>query len=270
MSIVIILLIVVFVFCPGKSTKKQIASLKNRWYAHRGLHTPDKMIPENSMKAFKRAAAMGYGIELDVQLSKDERVVVFHDAELKRMTGVCKRVEQCTWNELNTLRLCETEERIPLFEEVLTAIGGKVPIIVELKRGKRNRVLCEKVAMHLKNYKGSICVESFDPRIVGWFWKNEPHILRGQLTQSYQQYKKDGVNAVGAFLLSRCFCNFIARPQFIAWGRGKKNIVIKVMEQVGGLKVFWTAQDEDSHTTLKQQYDAIIFEYCEPKFPIKP
>lgn len=266
MSIIIVLLLAGFVFYPGKSTNEQIAPLKNRWYAHRGLHTPDKTIPENSMKAFKRAVAMGYGIELDVQLSKDEQVIVFHDAELKRMTGVCKKVEQCTWNEMSAFRLCKTEEKIPLFEEVLAEIDGRVPIIVELKRGKRNTILCEKVAMHLKNYNGSICVESFDPRIVRWFRKNEPHILRGQLTQSYQQYKKDGVNAIGAFLLSRCFGNFIARPQFVAWGQGRKNIMVKAIERAGGLKVFWTAQDAESHAALKEQYDAIIFEYSEPQF----
>ena len=56
-------------------------------YSHRGLFTLDGSIPENSLEAFQNSINHGYGIELDVQLSKDGEVYVFHDDDLKRLFG---------------------------------------------------------------------------------------------------------------------------------------------------------------------------------------
>lgn len=134
----------IYLIAPGKIRKKQKSPFQNRNFAHRGLHKRDKSVPENSLAAFERAASYGYGIELDVQLSKDGQVVVFHDDTLNRVCGVDARVDSKTLAELQQLSLCGTDETIPLFSDVLKTVRGRGALIVELKNGKRNKELCEK------------------------------------------------------------------------------------------------------------------------------
>ena len=107
----------VLLVAPGSATKRQKAPFLGRSFAHRGLHSEDKSVPENSLEAFRLAAAAGYGVELDVQLTKDGQVVVFHDDTLDRVCGVPGRVDEKSYNELKLLRLCGTEQRIPLLTE---------------------------------------------------------------------------------------------------------------------------------------------------------
>ncbi|MBR6381045.1 MAG: glycerophosphodiester phosphodiesterase, partial [Lachnospiraceae bacterium] len=142
--ILVLLLVFVYLLFPGHASRKKRAPFWGRNFAHRGLFLKDQSVPENSLEAFRRAVAGGYGMELDVQLSKDGQVVVFHDDTLERVCGVKKRVDALTFAELRELRLYSTEEQIPLFSEVLETVGGKTPLIVELKNGPRNRELCEK------------------------------------------------------------------------------------------------------------------------------
>ena len=82
-----------FLIAPGAATRRQKAPFYGLNFAHRGLHSRDKAVPENSLEAFRLAAEAGYGIELDVQLSKDGQVVVFHDNTLDRVCGVHGRVQ---------------------------------------------------------------------------------------------------------------------------------------------------------------------------------
>ena len=100
-------------------------------YAHRGLW--NEQIPENSLSAFARAVEAGYGIELDLRRTRDGRIVVFHDENLLRMCGVDARVRDLSLDELRQLRLKGSNETIPTFSEVLRLIGGRVPLMIEIK-----------------------------------------------------------------------------------------------------------------------------------------
>ena len=139
---------------------------------------------------FRKAVEAGCdGIELDVQLSSDGQVVVFHDDTLDRVCGVHGNVIDYSLADLRRMKLLDTEETIPLFTEVLDALSqGAGPVIVELKSGKRNGELCEKTRELLRAYPGVYCVESFDPGIVNWFRKNAPEIIRGQLAMPAEYY----------------------------------------------------------------------------------
>ncbi len=256
----VLLLAVLFVIRPGRPNPVQEAKFRGRNFAHRGLHTKDRSVPENSLAAFAAAADAGYGIELDVQFSKEGKVVVFHDDTLDRVTGVHGRVDSFSLEELKAMRLCGTDETIPLFEEVLKLVNGRVPLIVELKTGPRNRELCEKTWAYLKEYSGDYCIESFDPRIVSWFRKNAPGVLRGQLASGYREYNGHKM----AFPASRLLGNVIARPQFIAWGPAKKNGMVKLCEAFGPLKIRWTARDPRQAPALEEEFDAVIFEHYTP------
>ncbi len=243
---------------PGKPSEAGRRMVTGCNFAHRGLHSRDGAVPENSLPAFAAATDAGYGSELDVQLSRDGQVVVFHDDDLPRMTGAEGRVDSRTLAELQALRLGNTQETIPLFTEVLRVVAGRQPLIVELKSGPAWAELCEKTLAILRAYDGPYCVESFDPRIVAWFRRNAPDILRGQLLNPAREYSCCHLRA---FFLSRGLCNLIARPHFMAWGGGAPNLSVRLCRALGAVGVFWTARPGFAN---KDKWDAVIFEYYTP------
>lgn len=253
----------VYLSAPGRSAKEQRAVFSGRNIAHRGLHEKDKSVPENSLAAFARAAENGYGMELDVQLSKDGEVVVFHDDTLDRVCGVHSRVDAKTLAELKELPLCGTNERIPLFTEMLELVDGRTPLIVELKTGPRNRELCEKTLEILRSYKGEYCIESFDPFIVAWFRFHAPEILRGQLAAGADDYKN--MPKAEVFALSNCLLNFISRPQFIAYQLVRRPLTVRLSELLGAMRVCWTSHDPKD----QKGQDTVIFEFYRPGIRFK-
>ena len=253
-----------FLIAPGGATRRQKAPFLGVNFAHRGLHRRDKTVPENSLPAFERAAREGYGVELDVQLSKDGQVVVFHDDTLDRVCGVHGRVDAFDYSELKEMRLCGTEETIPLFTEVLAVIRGRGPLLVELKNGPRNRELCEKTYAILSDYRGDVCIESFNPLIVAWFRLHARDLLRGQLAQPLRFYKGETSLATG-FLLSHGLMNFLARPQFIAYKIGYRPPTIRLAAALGALRFGWTSHEPRN----EKGRDAVIFEFYKPRVKYK-
>lgn len=253
-----------FVIAPGASGKRQRAPFMGKNIAHRGLHSRDKSVPENSLSAFRAAAEAGYAIELDVQLSKDGEVVVFHDDTLDRVCSVHARVDELTLAELKALRLCGTEETIPLFTEVLSAVRGRSAIVCELKDGKRNRELCRKTYDIISSYDGDICIESFNPMIVGWFRVHASDLLRGQLAAPMREYPSTMSRPV-VFALSHALFNFIARPQFIAYKIGFRPVTVRLSEFLGAMRVGWTSHEPRN----EKGRDAVIFEFYKPKLKFK-
>lgn len=244
-----------FLIAPEKAPNEKKALFAGRNYAHRGLHNKDGNAPENSLPAFAAAAALGYGVELDVHITADDRIVVFHDDTLERMCGANYSIEELTYNELCKYRLAESDCKIPLLTEVMDVLNG-VPIILELKRGKRNRRLCELTLDLIDSYNGQICVESFDPTIVRWFKKHAPDILRGQLSAK----ELEGQSKPTQFILSRLLTNFLGRPNFVAYKIGKKPLSVRICEKMGAMKVAWTSHDYES----EKNNDAVIFEHYLP------
>lgn len=254
----------VFLVAPGRASKKDKKPFMYKNFAHRGLHKKDKTVPENSLAAFERASAYGYGMELDVQLSKDGQVVVFHDDTLNRVCGIDSRVDEKTYDELRQMSLCGSTQTIPLFSEVLKTVRGRGPLIVELKNGKRNEELCEKTYALLSKYSGEYCIESFNPFIVRWFKKNAPEVIRGQLANPPKDYNGE-VGPLTAVILGNLLLNFLSRPQFIAYKITPKPFTVKLCEALGAMKVAWTSHD----WVNEKFYDAVIFEFYKPKLKYK-
>ena len=243
-----------------KVSEEAYAPFQNRFVAHRGLHSGDGAVPENSLAAFDAAGARGYGVELDVTLSKDGEVVVFHDDNLKRVCGVDAFIGDLTLEELQSQSLLGSDQTIPLFTEVLDVYAGRGPMIVELKitRG-RNDELCEKTLAILEEYQGDYCVESFSPMIVAWFRENAPEIVRGQLACKPKDYGK-AVAPWKALALSMCLFNVKSRPHFIAYDLVERPLTVRFAELLGVKKVCWTSRKiEDS-----VGQDTVIFEGYEP------
>lgn len=257
--------IATFMVAPGSADRKTRAAFEGRNYAHRGLHKIDKSIPENSLPAFDAAAKIGYGVELDVHITADGQLVVFHDDTADRVCGVEGRIEDMTWAEISRLRLCGTEYGVPLLSDVLRVIDNRCPMIVELKRGRRNRELCRRTYEMLKAYGGRFCVESFDPTIVMWFRFHAPKVLRGQLASSPAEMIKS-TGWLNAFAVGNLLTNFLARPHFIAYGlEGRKPITVKWCEFLGAMKVAWTSREWKN----EERNDAVIFQFYRPRVKYK-
>ena len=210
-------------------------------YAHRGLHDKNTgEFPENSLAAFKRACDEGYGIELDVQLSHDGEVMVFHDYSLLRMTKCDKKVSDLTRDELCELSLADTNEKIPTFSEVLSLVDGKVPLLVELKGENFDTSLCPKVAELLKDYKGEYCIESFNPLLIKEMKKYLPDVYCGLLYTNVCRDKKK-YSALN-IALSLMALNFLCYPDFIAYNYCDRNsLPVRIATRLYRAKKFtWT------------------------------
>lgn len=227
------------------------------YYAHRGLYTADQSIPENSLAAFEKAVEAGYGIELDLQLSKDGIIYVFHDDNLKRLCGLDTAISLCTSDEINRIALFNTT--IPTFDSVLEQVNGKVPLIVELKSTSQNIALCEAAYARLSEYSGQFCIESFDPRIVHWFRRHAPEIVRGQLLQKSKRYSS---KALG-YALNSPLVNAWTKPHFIALMNetGYCPLFVRIFKKLGGFVVLWTVHKKDRLTI---EDASVIFEFYRP------
>ena len=227
-------------------------------YAHRGLH--GNGVPENSLEAFELACRAGHGIELDVQLSKDGEVMVFHDYTLIRMTGVDKKLCELDARELCSLSLAHTEQKIPTFREVLELINGRVPILVELKGESFDTSLCPKVAQMLKEYKGKYCIESFNPLMVKQMRQLMPSVFCGLLyTNAVKEKKKASVINVAVTLMA---LNFLCKPNFIAFDeKYRGSFFIKVTTRFYNTPKFvWTVRSLESLDMAHRLGECPIFE----------
>lgn len=255
------ILVAVFVFlsAPGRAGKDAFGAFAGRSFAHRGLHSKDKTVPENSLAAFAAAKSAGYGIELDIQLTKDGQVVVFHDDELERVCGVPGRVDSYTYEELCDFAIEGTSERIPLFTEVLSLVDGAVPLIVELKMGPQNEKLCRLAYEILSGYSGAFCIESFDPRIVGWFKKEAKGFIRGQLSAPPDVLE----NGISGRIVSWGLSHFLGRPQFIAYQAARLPLPV-IFARHFAFRVVWTLTPEHDVDAWLKKNDAAIFEHYDP------
>ena len=263
--VVVSVLLALYLWCiMPRFQKRSMGEFLDWNYAHRGFHDNKTDAPENSLKAMKLAVENGYGIELDVQLTKDEKVVVFHDATLKRVCGVDAKVNSMTYEELQKLRLFNSEETIPLFSEVLKVIDGKVPLIMEVKMVNAKTRVCELADKELEGYHGVYCMESFHPFAVRWFRKNRPEVIRGQLAANFRKEgKKEGISD---WMVHMLLVNVLGRPDFVAYShKSAGNFSRKVTRLLGATAVAWTIRSQKELDMHKKHFDLFIFEGFQPK-----
>ena len=202
-----------FMMTPALSKNANMEAIGRLDIAHRGLYDNEAGIPENSLAAFSRAIEHGFAIEMDVQVTADDRLVVFHDAQTERMTGVVGRIKNMTLEEIEKLRLLGTEEHIPTFEEFLALVDGRVPLCIEFKGDTGNgRHLAKCCCEVLDRYKGPFYMESFYPGCLIWVRHHRPDMGRGQLATAH------GLHFAPAdFFLRNLLFNFLTKPHFIAY-----------------------------------------------------
>ena len=237
--------------------RKNLTFLLNNIIAHRGYHKKELGIPENSIPAFIRAIENNYIIELDVHVLKDNNIIVFHDDNLKRMTGIDKNIKELTYDELKNVKLYNTNYTIPLLSEVLSIVDGKVPILIELKYDVRNHRLEDNLMKILKEYNGEYAVQSFDPFILSYFKRKYPNIIRGQLSYDFNNKK---MNYFKKYILSHMKLNFISKPDFISYGVNSP-LIYKLKRNK--IVLGWVIRNKNDYVKLKKYCDNFICENIE-------
>jgi glycerophosphoryl diester phosphodiesterase len=233
-------------------------------YAHRGLHSEG--VPENSLAAFAAAVKGGYAIELDVRLSKDGVLVVFHDDTLTRMSGIDAKVCEYTAEELSKIPLLETEECVPTFDEVLTLVDGRVPLLVEIKEDGGDDKVSIAAANRLKTYTGPFVVESFNPLSVGRAKKILKDKYCGLLCHNYTKYEAYGKMLYR--LLEHFLLNVTCRPDFIAYNHNHAaHRGFKLMKNFYHTVNFaWTVKSAEEEKRARENgFDTVIFEQYIPE-----
>jgi glycerophosphoryl diester phosphodiesterase len=214
------------------------------------------------MAAFEAAAQAGYPIELDVHATRDGRVIVFHDDDLERMTGVAGRIHDRTLAELHGSRLCDSDERIPSLDAVLTAVAGRVPILVDLKNDGRPGRLEHAVAAALRGYAGEVAVQSFNPLTLAWFRLHAPALARGLLASDFEgvslpRYKK--------FLLRRLLLAPLSGPHYVGYDlRSLPHWAPRLARRLGVPLLAWTIRNADELRRAQELADNVIFEGVRP------
>lgn len=263
----VLFILYLLMIMPRVSGKPDMTLFKKWLYAHRGLHDNKTEAPENSLRAFSRAVEAGYGIELDVQMTKDRVPVVFHDFTLKRICHREGRVSDYTYQELQAFRLCGSDQRIPRFEDVLKLVDGRVPLIVELKIEKLlNTSVCSAGDRLLARYKGMYCIESFHPLAVFWYRRHRKGVVRGQLSDAFLHQREKFKNPF-CFFLEYLLFNWLAKPDFIAYNHKYPKALSRRFCRglFGNTAAAWTIKSQEQLKAARKNFDIFIFDSFIPE-----
>ena len=262
-GICLILAVAWAVLLRARRGTESMAALRKFRYAHRGLYDKAAGIPENSMEAFSHAVARGFGAELDVHLLRDGTLAVFHDSDVKRMTGREGYLEDLSADELKNYPLDGTRETIPQFKDVLALFEGTgLPLIVEVKSFRDNFAeLTERTMAELDRFTVEYCVESFDPRCVVWLKKHRPEVIRGQLSCDFLK-DRGNLSLPMAFATTNLLGNIMAQPDFVAYKfEDKKNWAPRLCRKLYGAQgVYWTIRSKEDLETAEREGAIAIFE----------
>ncbi len=245
----------------------------SRPIAHRALHDMSQGRPENSRAAIRAAIAAGYGIEIDLQLSRDGRAMVFHDDTLDRLTAETGPVRGRSAEELGRIALAGTDEGIPSFVEVLALVDGRVPLLVELKNqhgkpGDTDGVLEGAVARDLAGYSGPLALMSFNPRMVRRLAELAPDWPRGLVTCAYgAEDWPDLAEPVRAHLraipdFAPAGCSFISHE-----ASDLRRPRVAELKAQGAKVLCWTIRSPQAEDEARKVADNITFEGYAPAPP---
>ena len=227
-------------------------------YAHRGLFD-NKRIVENTINAFKKALIENINIELDIRVTKDRKLVVFHDKNIKRLTGINSKISDLTYKELKNIKLLDTNDTVPLLVDVLSLVKGRVSLLIEIKQSLSNRVLKDLDRL-LLDYNGKVLLQSFNPFMLrklslSSLNRYDSGIL---LTNDYNGFKRSLYDVFTyKYLIKQKYISFISSP---------KELVLKV-KNISNKELFiWTIKTKEEFIEYKKYSNNLI---CNQKGIVK-
>jgi glycerophosphoryl diester phosphodiesterase len=239
--------------------------LFERPIAHRGLHDANAGIIENSKSAVLRAIELGYGFEVDVQMSADGEAMVFHDEKLDRLTHEKGLVKDRSSAELEQIALKNSAhgDRIWTLTELLELLGGRTAAVIEIKtHWDHDLRLAKRAAEIMSRYRGPLAAKSFDPELVAAFRKAAPNIPRGIVGYAYPDDGEEGLTALKRFYLRNLLHWRKTRPHFISWAvRDLEMASLRFAHHMTKAPVMtWTVRTEFDQARASLHADQMIFE----------
>jgi glycerophosphoryl diester phosphodiesterase len=231
--------------------------LTARPIAHRGLHDGNNAVWENTLSAFDRAIAGNYAIECDVHLASDGVPVVFHDADLERLTSGKGMVHDRTATQLSKIKIGGTEDRIPLLSDMLALVAGKVPLVIELKGDPgHDDGLVSAVARELSGYTGHAAIMSFEHTHLRRCAKEAPGIPVGLTAEGVHDPDIEAHFSMLAHGISFVSYNVYHLPN---------RLVSFVRERMAMPVITWTVRNEDALRKTREHADQATFEGFSPE-----
>lgn len=269
----ILFMFIIYILSKTENSNKcyEFKWLFTKPIAHRGYYNNGFKVIENTPLAFNEAIKRNYNIETDLSLTKDNKIIVFHDNDFKRLCGVDKKVSELTLEEIMNFSLLNTDEKIMEFSDFLKLIDGRCSLLLEFKSTtkERNNILCLKAMELLKDYQGNYAIQSFDPNLVRWFKKNYPIIPRGQLYMKFnlkeckKEQKGKGFQGFLTYLTRVLYNNklvhLVSRPHFITHEYETLDLMARILHLTTPLLV-WTIKTKKDYEKVIKKVDNVIFE----------
>lgn len=241
--------------------------LTTRPVAHRGLHDASRGVIENTASAFAAAIAGGYGIECDVQLSRDGEAMVHHDEALGRLTEGQARLADQSATELAAVPFRQTPDRMLTLGGLCDLVAGRVTLLVEIKsRFDGDLRLTRRVAEVLAGYSGPAAAMSFDPAPIACLRETAPQLTRGIVAERHYDHAEWAAMRPRqkrqlAFLTHAPR----TRPHFLAWSVKDLPAATPFIARLVGVPVLtWTVRGDDDRRRAARFADQVIFEGWRP------
>lgn len=252
---------------PRTKDKPDLTLFSTYDYANGGCHDFGHDKPENSIEAYEEAMRHGYGVVIDVRVTKDGVPVAFSDHELWRMCSAEGKVELTKYDKLKECKLLGTDQTIPTLEEALNVIDGQVPVLLNIKSWKENYgFICTRVCEVLDKYEGIVAVESLDYRVIRWFRNYRPSIIRGQMLERRSLGKFELMSAAGQFAREWMLTNCLSRPDFVSVHLADRDGIslrfCKLLYHVP--LVYWTICTTEEYEIAREDDAVVVFEDIEP------
>ena len=240
--------------------------------AHRALHDRARRRIENSASAIRAARAAGYGIEIDLQLSADGVAMVFHDEDLGRLTGESGPLNARSAAELGRIKLTGSDDTIPTLAQVLSLIGGAVPLLVEIKdqtltMSQTDGQLEKTTARDLESYSGEVALMSFNPHSVAHMARLCPTRPRGLTTSAYgddwaplSATTRDILREIPDY--DRTLSSFISHE-----AHDLSRPRVAALKAQGAAILCWTIRSPEAEADARKIADNITFEGYTAPFP---
>ncbi len=255
--LIFLMVMAILLYIQFPHTEGKDCNWMKGYCAHRGLFDKAQGIEENSPSAFQRAVDAGLNIEMDVRITQDRELIVFHDANGHRMLGVDQAIESMTLEEIRRYPLINTNEHVMTLREFLTMVNGSVGLIIEIKATSDNQLTARLCAEVLDQYTGRYAICSFRPEIIRWYNIHRPQVIRGQLIE----------NMLGSHThtpiirLLQSFNGFamLTKPNYLSVEYRHAKF-FRWIRAFGGILCVWTIRDQTWMDRKPHPADTVIFE----------